>query len=94
MRMFLLADAGKRKMREPFPGADHAVVDGACPLCGDDPFKVGGSGRRPSKDDRAWESDGYCMACRGCVGVLRVEPNTLFGVREDEAVSRLGCRIY
>lgn len=91
----LLVDGGRaRRCREPFPGADHAVAEGACPLCGSDDLKVAGTGRRPSDDDRAWEADAVALCCDRLVGTLRVEPNTLFGVREDEAVARLGVRIY
>jgi hypothetical protein len=94
-RIFLLVDGGPgRKARQPFPDADHAQVEGSCPKCGAADFKVGGSGRRPSKDDRAWEADGYCLACRAHVGTIRVETSTLFGVREDEAVLRGRCRVY
>lgn len=75
--------------------ADHVAVVGAeCPYCLVTPFKIAGSNRRPSKDDQAWEADAGCLACRAHVGTLRLEVNTLFGVREDEAVGRLGIRIY
>lgn len=57
-------------------------------------FKVAGKGRRPSADDRAWEADAGCLACRAHLGTLRVEANTLFGVREDERALRSGVRIY
>lgn len=79
----------------PFVGADHAVViDTLCPCCGASPFKVAGTDKRPSDDDRAWEATAVALCCDRHVGTLRVEPNTLFGVREDEAVSRMGVRIY
>jgi hypothetical protein len=48
----------------------------------------------PGADDRAWEADGYCTACKAHVGTIRVEPDTLFGVREDEAVLMGRCRVY
>lgn len=57
-------------------------------------FKIAGSGRRPSDDDRAWEADAGCLACKAHVGTLRVESNTLFGVREDERVLRGRVRVY
>lgn len=103
MKIKLLVEKGKaRQCREPFAGADHAVAFGPCPGCGRQDsygvgtygFKVAGTGKRPSADDRAWEADAVALCCNKHVGILRVEPNTLFGVREDEAVSRLGIRIY
>lgn len=93
MKVFLIRDK-RLHCKVPFVGADHAVVEGACPSCEATPFKVGGTGRRPSADDRAWEADAVSLCCGQEVGLLRAEPNTLFGVREDERVSRMGVRIY
>jgi hypothetical protein len=87
------------KAKEPFPGADHAVVEGVCPGCGhQEPegggFKAAGTGRRISSDDRAYEADAVALCCEKHVGTLRLEPNTFFGIREDEAITRLGIKIY
>ena len=95
MKIFLIVREGpRRKAQLPYPEADHAEVEGACPACGVVPLKVAGTGRRASKDDRAWEADGVALCCRVYVGTIRVETNTLFGVREDEAVLRGRCRVY
>jgi hypothetical protein len=91
-KIFLLPSDGPR--RKATNGGDHALIDGACQHCGAAPFKAAGAGKRPSADDRAWEADAVAICCNRHVGILRVEVNTLFGVREDEAVSRLGIRIY
>ena len=80
---------------EPVPNADHAVVvDTLCPGCGVAPFKVAGTGRRIAANDRAYEADAVALCCDRSVGTLRVEIDTLFGLREDEAVLRMGVRIY
>jgi hypothetical protein len=94
--IYLVRDGKKvATMREPFPGAPHAVVkDLPCPACADAPFKVAGSGMAPSEDDRAYEAEGYCCACKAHVGRIRAEVNTLFGVREDRAVLQGRCRVY
>lgn len=95
MKIFLLINnEPKRKAAPPFPEADHAVVEGACPKCGCSDFRVSGTGRRPSADDRAWEADAIALCCRAPVGTIRMETNTLFGVREDEVVLRGRCRVY
>lgn len=96
MKITLLTNdkSPNRRCKLPFPDADHAVAERDCPKCGTHDFKVAGSGRRASADDRAWESDAYCLACRTHVGVLRCETNTLFGVREDERVLAGRVRIY
>lgn len=79
----------------PYPDADHGIVLGrSCVGCLKTPFKVAGSGKRISADDRAYEADAIALCCGGYVGVLRAETSTLFGLREDEAIARLGVRIY
>jgi hypothetical protein len=93
-KIFLLLDGKKLRLSLPFEGADHAVVSVCCPHCEADPFHVVGMGRRPSKDDRAWEADALSRCCEKPVGVIRYETNTLFGVREDEAVLRGRVRVY
>lgn len=94
MKITLIMDEQQtRRARLPAQDADHCEVVGACP-CGATPFRVQGTGRRYSTDDRAYEADGVAVCCDRYVGVLRVETGTLFGVREDEAVSRCGARVY
>lgn len=93
-KIFLLLDGKKIRIGLPFPEAGHAVVKAPCPHCGACPFHVSGAGRRPSTDDRAWEADAVSRCCDKPVGVIRYETNTLFGVREDEAVLKGRCRVY
>ena len=91
MKVYLLLDNQRRRCE---PQGDQAVVEGDCPLCGSKSFGVQGTGQRPSADDRAWEADGVSTCCRRRVGVIRAEMDTLFGVREDEAVLNGRCRVY
>lgn len=63
-------------------------VPGPCPACGAAEFLVGGLGKRPSHDGQAWEADARAECCGGHVGLLRIETDTLFGVREDRAMQR------
>lgn len=93
-RIHLLTADGRRRCTLDFPEASYAVADGSCPACGTEPFRVRGTGKRVAADDRAYEADGRCLACTQIVGLLRVEVTTLFGLREDEAVARLGVKIY
>jgi len=94
MRLFLVLDGKRVPIKTPFLGADHAEGQCGCPLCSSAPIKVAGTGRRFSADDRAHEADAVCCACGQHVGIIRAEPNTLFGVREDAAVAKMGVRIY
>lgn len=95
MKMFLIREGEKRrKLTTPHAEADHGVVEGACPECKSIDFKVAGTGRRASKDDRAWEADAVALCCNKPVGLIRVETNTLFGVREDQRIAQSYCRIY
>lgn len=84
----------KLPARLPFPDADHAVLASDCPECGAHEPQLQGTGRRIAPDDRAYEADAVALCCDRPVGVLRVEVDTLFGLREDEAVMRMGVRIY
>lgn len=94
MKLYLVRDGVRTSISTSFLGADHALLAEPCPECGSKPVKIAGTGKRPSKDDRAWEADARAICCGAHMGIIRAEPNTLFGVREDEAVSRLGVRIY
>jgi hypothetical protein len=94
VKTFLIYEGKRIACKTPFVGADHAVVDGACPLCKATPFKIAGTGRRPSADDLAWEADAVACCCDQPVGIVRAEPNTLFGVREDARIAQMGVRIY
>jgi hypothetical protein len=93
-RIHLNASDGRRRCRLDYADADHAIADGCCPTCHAVPFRVQGTGRRIAADDRAYEAGAVCLACAQIVGTLRVEVNTLFGLREDEAVFRSGVKIY
>ena len=93
-RIHLLLSEGRRRCRLQAPDADHATAEGRCPTCRAEPFRVQGTGKRIAADDRAYEADAVCLACTQFIGTLRVEVNTLFGLREDEAVFRSGVKIY
>lgn len=95
--MWLLPRGGgaRVKLTLPYPDADHALAQGMECECGaEGELGVQGSGRRPSDDDRAWEADGYAACCKRPVGLIRIEPSTLFGVREDQAVLCGRARVY
>lgn len=92
-RIVLLRD-GKEVPIVGEPAPDHAVFEGSCSSCGASPFKVAGTGMRPSLDDRAYEADGRCLLCGARVGTIRAEMSTIFGVREDNAVLRGRPRVY
>lgn len=97
MKVYLIHDGQRRACTLPYAESDHVVADGACPHCKSLeklPFKIAGSNQRPSEDDRAWEADAVALCCGRGVGILRVETNTLFGVREDRAVLAGRCRVY
>ena len=101
MKLYLIAKPHNRArsvnipLTLPHENADHAVATGhACPHCGVMDMGVQGKNQRPSADDRAWESDGHCASCKKPVGLIRYEPDTVFGVREDEAVLNGRCRVY
>ncbi len=94
MKLFLLRDGAKRtRLVTPHDEAHATVPDEVCPRCAQ-PLLVHGTGRRASEDDQAWEADAFAVCCGAPIGLLRLEMNTLFGVREDEAVLRGRARVY
>jgi len=90
----LVTSSERRRCRLLSPDANDATAEGRCPTCSAEPFRVQGTGRRIAADDHAYEADAVCLACSQIVGTLRVDANTLFGLREDEAVFQSGVKIY
>ena len=74
--------------------ADNAIVDGACPSCACEPFYVKGTHPRRMPDDRTLRSGGYCLHCGDPVGWIYAQPDTLFGLEEDDRVLHGRCRVY
>lgn len=56
--------------------------------------RVAGTGKHIAPDDRHYEAEARCAKCGALRGKLQAWPSTLFGLREDEAIGRLGIRIY
>ncbi len=71
----------------------HAVFSGECPACRASPFRVSGRDRRVV-DDREYRSDGSCLDCGASAGTIVAQPQTLFGIAEDERVLYGRCRVY
>ena len=80
----------------PYPDAAAAEVKGvaSCPYCATKPFLAGGSGMSATPCGRGWVAHAGCVSCRAHVGTLTVWTNTLFGVEEDQRVSRMGVKIF
>ena len=73
------------------PSGDHAIVSGLT-CCGDTVRAMGRNMRVVG--DRRYESDAVSQCCETPLGTLVVEPATLFGIAEDEAVLHGRCRVY
>jgi hypothetical protein len=90
-------------------GADCAVAEGVCPECGE-PLLVQGAGKHIESHDtyaadgyciHCIRALGECtnrnpleFYAKAHVGVIRAKVNTLFGLKEDEAVLRGRARVY
>lgn len=80
----------------PYDDCDHAIVDDMerCPGCkAKAPVKVQGTGKRYESDD-TYAADGITVCCGKWLGTIRAKMNTLFGIREDEAVIAGPWRVY
>lgn len=84
-----------QEIPQPSDGARYLVVGGKCPECAAEPLTVRCPEKRIAQDDRAYESVAFCIGCQRLVGQVRAEVDTLFGLREDEAVLLHGrARVY
>ena len=89
-------DAPQRRVFEPFAGADHALIVGACPGCGHveqapeghgaqgDVFKGAGTGRRITPDDRSYEADAVALwAIAARISEFGFSPNRVAALGEN-----------
>ena len=72
----------------------------SCPFCKITPLVIAGAKRRiedlPGMGEwsNVYVAEAGCIACDAYLGQLRLKVETLFGLREDGAIQRLGIRIY
>lgn len=92
IRLLRTGEPARKVSAQPHAATGH--VEGTCPECGAAEFRVHGTGRRPSADDLAWETDAISACCKAPVGLIRHETGTFFGVREDALIATMGIRIY
>jgi hypothetical protein len=77
----------------PFEGADHVVVDGACPKCKGTPFTAKGQ-HITHHDHDTYYAHAICCKCGAPVGQMKTVVSTIFGIEEDERVLFGRCRVY
>lgn len=80
--------------RDVKPAGHVGIASGECPGCGATPFCVQGSSPRRMPDDRTIRSGGRCVSCGDAVGYLYAQPDTIFGLEEDERVMHGRARVY
>lgn len=79
--------------RDITPGAHFGTVEGACPDCGSELFRVQGVASR--LDAQTMRSGGVALCCGSHVGWIFAETETIFGKEEDDAVLVHGrARVY
>lgn len=80
--------------RRSITPSDHfGTVEGACPNCGADLFRVQGVASR--LDSQTMRSGGVALCCGDHVGWIFAERETIFGAEEDRAVLEFArCRVY
>lgn len=86
--------APTRACRVPFPGADHVVVEGACPACGAVPFHAAGIKGTVARGHDTYTANAGCLVCGIPSGQLVARVDTIFGIEEDERVLMGRCRVY
>jgi hypothetical protein len=87
------ADKDRPRRRFIADLGDCAEFAGSCPACGVKPFRAFGK-EKSERNDRDIVAEGFCKDCGAHVGLIVVETNTLFGLKEDRAVLQGRCRVY
>lgn len=93
MKIWVEDRDGKRWPAErPYEEAGHVLTEMVCQECGE-AAKVSGRDCHIKNHD-TYVAQGYC-ACGAGVGMLHCQLSTIFGLEEDEAVTKYGrARVY
>lgn len=73
---------------------DDGAVDGSCPGCGCDPFRIVGVTKPEAAGSHEDRVGTQCAGCKDPVGWLYVERASIFGREEDNAVLNGRPRVY
>lgn len=93
MRVAVVDAAGQRHSASlPFAGADHVVI-ARCPDCGQAPCRVRGTGITHHDHD-TYYARAVALCCRAAIGGMETKVETIFGIKEDEAVLNGRPRVY
>ncbi|MGK3981196.1 hypothetical protein WMF38_56895 [Sorangium sp. So ce118] len=77
------------------PGSERWIdVDGQCPSCKADEFRVIGDIARQKIGHDTVTAPALALCCGSEVGAVHVELNTIFGLEEDRAVLNGRPRVY
>ena len=91
-------DGMVHKLDKSAVGEETAVTTLTCPHCGEENIDIAGTGKRfdPDNSYDTYRADAVHAAdsCGKMIGVLRAKTETLFGIEEDEAVFRMGTKLY
>lgn len=80
--------------RDIKPDGVVGVASGICPGCGTEPFLVQGHGRSRHGSAHTYRAGATAKCCGDSVGFIFAQPETLFGLEEDEAVLNGRARVY
>lgn len=87
-RMWLVIEresGNEERGLQPSRCGGHGVVDGVCPGCGAEPFRIVTEPRQIVNHDTA-KYGARCLVCHDPVGWAYARLNTIFGLEEDRAV--------
>lgn len=86
------------KASQPYPGALYVKTEMKCPHCGEENMNVAGMEKHIDPEARhdtyKAKAIHYATECGKTVGTIRCKVNSFFGLEEDEAVFRMGIKIY
>ena len=96
-KLWLINERGNTELNLPREQEGFVTMAPQCTLgaCKGTHMRIQGRGPRIAADDRAYVAEAYTECCNRHVGTMRYEPDTIFGIREDEAVLNNGrARVY
>ena len=95
MKVTLEIDGKRHRVPTPEPGVLHVELPGhACPACGAAPLRARGVDRRIESHD-TYAADAHAVCCEAPIGTIRAQIPTIFGLEEDEAMTRFARgRVY
>jgi len=93
MKIWIELNEQKIEATRPFEGSDFVEAKTDCPHCkASAPIKV--QGGESFHDHDTYTCAAFCVGCKGSLGKMKVQVDTIFGIEEDNRVLNGRWRVY